>query len=99
MKRVRKVEKMLAIWTPRVQAFLELDPRWEYCKCHVIIGWMSERYVTFRAFKPLYKKIVVGKCLNQLKHTKHSKARDGWIYRRGTDVIQGLPHIPDVSRD
>lgn len=96
MKQKKKTFKTVFLWSPRIQSFLELEPKSEYIKVAIIIQWLDERYATFREFKPRYKPSVVGRCLTHLGHPKHANSKQGWIYRR-KDAIQGLSHLPDVQ--
>lgn len=95
----RKQETVVFLWAPRIEKFLEspsvIDD--EYIKVMHIVYWLEKRYATFREFKPIYKRALVGRVLTHLGHEKYSYGVQGFVYRRKKDVVQGLPHIPDVS--
>ena len=82
----RKPDKYVFIWSPRIEIFVGLTKDKDI-KVDRVAEWLSERYVPFRAFKPLFKKIVVGKCLKHLGHEKYSHGEQGWVYRRAENVI------------
>ena len=82
MSQKKKTFKTVFLWSPRIQNFLELEPKSEYIKVHSIVLWLDERYWTFREFKPIYKPSLVGRCLTYLGHTKHTDGKQGWIYKR-----------------
>ena len=86
----RKPDSYIAVWLPRVEDcvtnmdvwFFEGIDKEHYYKVSHISDWMDERYPVFRGFKPLFKKIVVGKCLKFLNFEKYTYSNQGWIYRR-----------------
>jgi len=87
----RKPDSYIATWLPRIENYIE-EMDWncisqghdkpEFLKVSIVQEWLDERYITFRSLKPIFKKIVIGKCLKELGCVRYARGEQGIIYRR-----------------
>jgi hypothetical protein len=87
---IRKQDSYIAVWLSRVDNCIKemdelLPGEKHHYKVNHIAEWLDERYATYRDFKPLFKKIIVGKCLTQLGYKKRTYEDHGWIYIKGDE--------------
>jgi len=87
----RKPDSYIALWRPRIGQYIsemcwkaesERHEKPEFLKVSIIQEWLDERYITFRNLKPIFKKIVIGKCLKELGCVRYARGEQGIIYRR-----------------